>query len=271
MNFRPSPIAGRWYPGQATALKNSIETYLAQAPVQVYDQVVGIVAPHAGHLYSGRVAAHSFKAVGGNPEVVVILCPSHFHDNAALITSAHESYETPLGTVAINRALLNQIEGELQSFSWAAIKQDREHAIEIELPFLQCLFTNVTLVPIMMRDQSLVVAQALGQALAKILLNQNALIVASSDLSHYYTDQKARLLDTEMLKQIENFNPLGVLQTEASGRGFACGHGAIAAMLWAAQALGANQTKVLGHTTSGEVSGDLSAVVGYGAAVVWKE
>jgi AmmeMemoRadiSam system protein B len=273
VNLRPSPIAGRWYAGQATALGNSIDDYLARADVKPHPTALGIVAPHAGHLYSGWVAAHSFKAVGGNPvEIVVILCPSHFHDDAALITSAHDAYETPLGAIDINRSVLNQIKERVKDISWAELANDREHAIEIELPFLQRVFANgFTLVPLMMRDQSAQVAQHLGRALAKILQNKKFLIVASSDLSHYYPDQKARVLDAEMLKQVENFDPQGVLATEASGRGFACGHGAMAAMLWATKELGANKAQVLRYATSGEVSGDPKAVVGYGAAVVWKE
>ncbi len=127
------------------------------------------------------------------------------------------------------------------------------------------------LLPVMLRDQSPSVAQALGQALAETLSGMNAILVASTDLSHFYTQAEAKLLDAEMLAQIAAFDPAGVLKAEQDGRGFACGHGAVAAVLWAAQNLGADEVKILHHATSGDVSGDYEQVVGYGAAIITRK
>jgi len=283
MDLRPSPIAGQWYSGHAPSLTRSVDGYLDAAKAGVRapaGKIVGVIAPHAGHKYSGPVAAYAFEAVRGlEVETVTILCPSHFHDDGLLITSGHEAYTTPLGTVAVDREAAAGLRAELAvtlslpgDLALAAIRHDREHAIEIELPFLQRVLPDgFQLIPVMLRDQSPRTARALGLALAKVLRGRRALIVGSSDLSHYYPQLIAEELDAEMLKQIDAFDPDGVLAAEAEGRGLACGHGAIAATLWAARELGANHAHVLKHATSGDVSGDYAQVVGYGAAVIWKE
>lgn len=280
MDIRPSPIAGRWYPGDASRLAQSIDGYLEAAEVETPPgEVVGIVVPHAGHLYSGPVAAYAYQAVRRQPvKVVAILCPSHFHADGALITTSHEAYSTPLGIVPVDQGAVEALAAELEASSSAGepwlveIGGDREHAIEIQLPFLQrVLPPGFQLIPVMLRDQTAVVARALGQALAKVVGERRTLVVGSSDLSHYYPQAVARKLDTEMLRQVENFDPDGVLAAEAEGRGLACGSGAIAAALWAMRALGATRSKVVRYATSGDVTGDGSEVVGYGAAVVWKE
>jgi AmmeMemoRadiSam system protein B len=123
----------------------------------------------------------------------------------------------------------------------------------------------------MLRDQSPQVTRALGQALAETLAGTNALLVASTDLSHFYTQAEARQLDAEMLAHIEAFDPDGVLKAEQDGRGFACGHGAVAAVLWAAKDLGADEVKILHYATSADVSGDYEQVVGYGAAIITRK
>jgi|SRR5579859_245256 len=281
-DLRPSPIAGRWYPGQAGPLRQALDAYLAAAPAPEAvppERVVGLLTPHAGLLYSGPVAAYAFRAVqGAQPEVVALVCPSHFHADGPVITTGHQAYVTPLGAVPVDRAAVEQVRAGLAASlrrpagrALVEIRNDQEHAIEIELPFLQrVLAGEFSLLPIMLRDQGDEMAQALGQALANALAGRSALLVASSDLSHYFAQPVAEALDAEMLSQVAALDPAGVLATQAEGRGQACGPGAIAAVLWAARALGAGQARVVRHATSGDVSGDYSQVVGYGAAVFWK-
>ncbi|MDD2696355.1 MAG: AmmeMemoRadiSam system protein B, partial [Anaerolineales bacterium] len=149
------------------------------------------------------------------------------------------------------------------------IWNDQEHSLEIELPFLQrALQADFRLLPVMVRDQSSRVVQALGSALAEALAGRRALLVASTDLSHFYPQPTARVLDEEMLRRVAAFDPEGVLRAEEEGKGFACGRGALAAVLWAAKELGADEVKVLNYGTSGDITGDFGQVVGYGAAVV---
>ncbi len=282
-DVRPSPIAGRWYPRDAGALRQVIDDYLAAAPPlaqPIAADVVGLLAPHAGLMYSGPVAAASFGAVrGASVEVVALVCPSHFHADGPVLTTGHQAYATPLGAVPVDASGLAMVRAALAAELGGpperlllAIRDDREHAIEIELPFLQrVLAGGFSLLPIMLRDQSDAMAHALGAALAQALAGRRALLVASSDLSHYFPQPRAEQLDAEMLRQVAALDPVGVLAAQAGGRGQACGAGAIAAMLWAARALGADQARVVRHATSGDVSGDFEQVVGYGAAVVSKK
>jgi AmmeMemoRadiSam system protein B len=194
------------------------------------------------------------------------------------MTSSHEAFGTPLGIVEIDRAGVEALQAALgATFSRAGkdllveVERDREHAIEIQLPFLQrVLPEGFRLIPVMIRDQTARVSLALGQAVAGVVGGRRALIVGSSDLSHYYPQPVAEQYDSEMLRVLGEFDPAGVLQAEAEGRGMACGYGALAAALWAARELGATHSQVVKYATSGAVSGDLESVVGYGAAVIWK-
>jgi len=274
MDTRPSPIAGRWYPGDSGQLASSVDGYINAAELpEIPGEVIAVVAPHAGHVYSGPVAGYAFGAVKGmKPEVVAVVSPMHQPYFQPLLTSAHEAYQTPLGTIKIDQqavAELNQnLEDEL-GFGLTQVRNDTEHSLEIELPFLQrVLAGEFQLLPVMVRDQSTRVSESLGKALARVLADKKTLIVASTDLSHFYNQDQALDLDHEMLRQLEAFDPVGVLQAEEQGKGFACGRYAVAAVLWAAKDLGANQVKILKHATSGDVTGDYSGVVGYAAAVI---
>jgi MEMO1 family protein len=274
LDVRPSPIAGRWYPAEAGNLARSVDEYLEAAVLpEITGEVVAVMAPHAGHLYSGPVAGYAFAALRGcRPEVVAVISPMHYPARHALLTSAHAAYQTPLGAVPVDRAALAEVDRVLQAelgFGLSRVFHDTEHSLEIELPFLQrALAGDFRLLPVMVRDQSARVARALGNALAKALEGRPAVLVASTDLSHFYPVEQARALDSEVLRAVEALDPQGVIRAEEEGRGFACGRSALAAVLWAAKALGADSARVLRHATSGDVTGDYSGVVGYGAAVI---
>jgi AmmeMemoRadiSam system protein B len=273
-DVRPSPIAGRWYPGNPRELAASVDAYITQARLPpIEGEVVGVMAPHAGHLYSGPVAGYAFSALRGlNPEVVAVVSPMHYPYAYLLLTSAHAAYQTPLGVIPIDRELiqaLNVILTAQLGYGLREVANDPEHSLEIELPFLQrALAGEFRLLPIMVADPSRQVTRALGEALAQVLKDQKAILVASTDLSHFYPQPLANQLDAEMLRQVEAFNPEGVLEAEEEGKGFACGRAALATVLWAAKGLGADRVQVVHHATSGDVTGDYSQVVGYGAAVI---
>jgi AmmeMemoRadiSam system protein B len=284
MDIRPSPIAGQWYPGNSHTLQAEVDAFLDAASLPggapaSPAEVVGLLVPHAGHRYSGAVAAHAFRAVQGlAADVVVVTCPSHYHADGLVLTSTHQAYATPLGLVEVDRPRVESLRAGLARAldlppdrALVEIRQDREHAIEVELPFLQrALAPGYRLIPLMLRDQSETVVRALAAVLAAVLSGTRALVIASSDLSHHYPDLHARRLDRAMLDQVAAFDPVGVLAAHASGRGQACGYGVIAATLWAARELGATRAQVVRHSTSGDVSGDYDRVVGYGAAVMLK-
>lgn len=275
-DIRPSPIAGMWYTADPKRLAQEVDDYISTAHLPALeDKVIGVVAPHAGHRYSGSTAGYAFRTVKGcSFDVVAVISPMHGYHPAGLLTSAHRFYSTPLGNIpvaadlvdALARLLLDRTGVELTS-----IANDGEHSLEIELPFLQRALTgSFDLLPIMVRTQAPAVLEALGKALAEVLKPRKALLVASTDLSHFYPEMVARRLDSGMLEAIGSFDPGAVLEAEASGKGYACGAPAVAAVMWAARELGADKVKVLHHSTSGDETGDRSQVVGYGAAVILK-
>jgi AmmeMemoRadiSam system protein B len=276
LDVRPSPIAGTWYEGDRVRLARAVDAYLDAARLPALDgEVVAVIAPHAGHKYSGPVAAYAFAPLRGQTfDLVAVISPFHNMAYQPLITTAHSAYSTPLGEISVDKDALDELDVQLQSelgFGLAPMKRDREHSLEIELPFLQrSLAGDFKLLPVMVRDQEPEVCRRLGLALAKVLKNRNSMLVASTDLSHFYDQQTANRLDREMLKRFESFKPESIFEAESTGKGFACGHAAVASMMWAARELGADKVQVLHYATSGDVTGDFSQVVGYGAAAVLK-
>lgn len=273
-NIRPS-IGRQWYPHNSELLVQSLETYLLNAEVEKPGgKLYGIIVPHAGHMYSGQVAAYGFKCIAGMDfDTVIVVSPSHFLTDGNIISTSHDSYQTPLGRVEIERAILNEIDNKLKDNfeeKLVYVSKDPEHAIEVELPFLQYILKSFRLVPIMIFNQSSEIASALGHSIAQVIANRNALLIASSDLSHFYPNRMARKFDEEMLSCIKAFDPEAVIQAEIMERGFACGRGAISTVLYACRELGANKVKVLNYENSGEVTGDYDSVVGYGAAVIYQ-
>jgi AmmeMemoRadiSam system protein B len=274
LDTRPSPIAGQWYPGNPQQLAASVDGYIAAAQLpELTGHVLAVVTPHAGHIYSGPVAGYAFAAVKGRHfDLVAVISPSHYPYPHPVLTSAHAAYQTPLGILPIDRAAVDTLDAALKAETGsglAAVKRDPEHSLEIELPFLQrSLAGDFALLPVMVRDPGHHTVQGLGKALAAALKGKNALLVASTDLSHFYPQATAARLDGEMLRRIEAFDPEAVLRAEDEGVGFACGRAAVAAVLWASRELGATSVKLLHYATSGAITGDLSEVVGYGAAAV---
>jgi AmmeMemoRadiSam system protein B len=276
-NLRPSPIAGTWYEGRPEILQRSIDAYLENAELpELPGDVIAVIAPHAGHRYSGAVAGYAFAALRGrSPDLVAVISPMHHPYSQPLITSSHDAYSTPLGMIPIDKSAVAALDADLQAdlgIGLSAVPHDPEHSLEIELPFLQrALTSDFKLLPVMVRAQDPRISQGLGKALASVLRDKNYILVASTDLSHFYDQETANKLDREMLRQIEAFSPEGVFEAEHTGKGFACGHAAVAAVLWASRELGADTVKLLSYATSGDVTGDYSGVVGYGAAAILKQ
>ncbi len=275
-SVRPSAIAGTWYEANPQALARAVDRYLddAQLP-NLPGQILALIAPHAGHIYSGPVAGYAFAAARGlSPELVAVVSPMHHFYTQPLLTTAHGAYLTPLGEIPVDLKALSDLDSRLRKqlgFGLTPVTNDPEHSLEIELPFLQrAVRSTFHLLPVMLRAQTPDVARQVGEALAETLRGRNALLVASTDLSHFYNQTMAKELDSAMLAQVAAFSPEGIFELEKNGKGEACGIGALAAVLWAARALGADTVQVLKHATSGDVTGDFQRVVGYGAAVVLK-
>lgn len=272
-DVRPSPIAGSWYTSNPTDLRKEIQAYLTQAHTPVLEgEVIGLVAPHAGYRYSGPTAGYAYRAVQGNlVDVVAVFSPFHDYTSESLLTTRHSAYQTPLGLVPVAKELFEEFQkliGENGLMVYEA-DYDREHSLEIQLPFLQtALGKEFRLFPLMIRTHAMDEIEHIAQAAAYVLRDKKVLLVASTDLSHFYDEQTAGKLDEEMLARIAAFSPDQVLEAERRGIAFACGAGAVAAVLRTAQLLGGKTVRVLHHSTSGDETGDSSSVVGYGAAVI---
>jgi hypothetical protein len=274
-NPRPSPIAGTWYPGDATNLADSVDGMLFNAKIQpVKGHIKAIIVPHAGHRYSGGVAAYAYNTIRGlHPKTIAVISPMHQYHPAQLLTTAHTAYETPLGLVPVDHELLRNLSASLMTSlgeGLTPIAKDQEHSLEIQLPFLQRIYPDgFNLLPIMLRDQEARITRILAESLIQ-MLPKDSILVASSDLSHFYTESNAHQLDGAILEAIHDFSPEGLYRVDAESRGFACGLGAIACILWAARKLGADQVDILNQATSGDVTGDRTSVVGYASAVVYQ-
>jgi len=274
-DVRPSPIAGSWYAGDAAVLSRQLKDFFNTVRIQPEDisgRAMGLVVPHAGHRYSGRTAAFAYEIVRNQPrELVVILSPFHQYAQHDFLTTAYRAYQTPLGEVAVAQHELSQLEEKLESSGnrMFQIMNDGEHSLEIQLPFLQHIWNaSFSLLPVMLKVSDWGTIQAFADALFEVLRSKDALVIASSDLSHFFPLAQAQMLDAETLKRIQDFDPKMVLAGELDNSAPACGAAAIAALLRTTRQLGANQVQILNYSTSADVTGDTQSVVGYGAAAV---
>lgn len=273
---RRSPIAGAWYPSNPAILQAEIDGYIDQAqPPDLPGEVIGVIAPHAGYFYSGPTAGYAYRCVKGKSfDLCAVFSPLHDYMPDDFLTTAHQAYSTPLGLVPVDQALITEVTIRMEqkiSQSLRSIANDREHSLEIQLPFLQrALSTPFSLLPVMVRTNDPTLLEGAARAISEVIKDKNVLLVASTDLSHFYDEEEANILDDAMLNQMIRFSSEGVLEAERCGEGFACGAGAVALMLWLARFLDARQVTLLHHSTSAEASGDSSRVVGYGALAVTK-
>jgi AmmeMemoRadiSam system protein B len=267
---RPSPIAGQWYPGAPDVLRQRVQSYLDAAMVEPIDgRPVALVSPHAGYRYSGGVAAPAFQLVqGAHYDVVTIVAPNHrIVKSAPYLTTSHKAYWTPFGRVPLDGEVVAALDARV---GLTQVSRDEEHSLEIQLPFLQvALAEEFRLLPVMLNDQSEETCYALGEALADVLRDRNSLLIASTDLSHFYDAETAARLDGAVTDCVAAFDPQGLLRVLATGKGHACGGGPTVAVMLAARSLGADRARLLKYATSGDVTGDYHSVVGYAAAVFY--
>jgi MEMO1 family protein len=266
--IRESAIAGSWYPDHPETLKKQIGKYLEQVPpTTLGGTLVGLIAPHAGYLYSGAVAAHAYQSLREQPfDRVLIVAPSHRSHFPGASIYRFGGYRTPLGIVPLDHDLIASLCRDSSLFSYVASAETQEHSLEIQLPFLQVVLPAFMLTPILMGDQSLEACRRLAEAIVRACENRRVLLVASSDLSHFHSYQEAKRLDQVVIDQVSAFDPTGLAAALTKGTCEACGGGPMIAVMLAAQKLGANKARVLQCSNSGDVTGDTQGVVGYLAA-----
>lgn len=276
-DIRPSPLAGRWYPANPKRLAESVDGYISQAQVpELSGKVAALISPHAGHLYSGPVAGYAFKTLQGRQaDLVVILSPFHQFHPGAILTTGHDAYQTPLGYIPVDQDSLEWVDAALRDrvgTGLTQIRNDSEHAVEILLPFFQRTFPDgFQFLPLMIRDQDPSLMRALGSALAELMSSRDAILAASTDLSHFHPAAEARELDQTIIDRIQALDPEGLYQAQQSGAGSACGLGPLAAVLWATREGGSVTPQILNYAHSGDITGDNASVVGYTSGILIRD
>jgi AmmeMemoRadiSam system protein B len=271
---RPSAVAGRWYPANPQRLAEEVDGYLADSPDDPAPKPLALVAPHAGLIYSGPVAAHAYKRVAAHRYAAVVLVgPSHFVDFRGVSIWPRGAWDTPFGEVPVAEPLAAAIAEESGEVVERADAHRREHSLEMQLPFIARVLPGTPIVPLVMGAQTRRTAETLGDSLAKAIGKWTddtgrVLLVASSDLSHYMDATTASGMDAVVIRHVEAFDAEGLMRTLEIEPRHACGGGPIVSVLRAAGQLGATSSRVVRYADSGDVSGDKSAVVGYMAAVV---
>jgi AmmeMemoRadiSam system protein B len=267
MGIRKPAVAGTWYPGSASTLARAVDDHLQQVARDLSGDLFALVAPHAGLAYSGPVAAHAYRLLRGRAfDVVVLVGPSHFvaFEGVAIVPTG--GFETPLGVVPIDSGCAEAMAAASPIIHERPAAHAREHALEMQLPFLQRLQPSVPIVPLVMGYQDAETAEALAEALASSLRGRRALLIASTDLSHYHDARTAARLDAVVVECVARFDPVALQQALQEQPDHACGGGPMVAVMRAAAALGARHGVVLHRADSGDVSGDKTSVVGYLAA-----
>lgn len=268
--LRPTVLAGTWYPDKPQQLSDQIQKYLRLAkPGAVPGKMRAVIVPHAGHMYSGQVAAYSYSLLKGQEyETVVLVGPSH-RAMFPGVSLDRRDYQTPLGRVPLDQALakilLDRGMGQITARSEV---HNMEHCLEIQLPFIQTVLPKAKIVPLLMGAQDLASCRALAQALANAVSGRTVLLLASTDLSHFHSSDQAKVMDQKLIDKVRAGDIEGLHQALSDGDVEACGGGPLVAVMLAAKTLGADQTTILKYAHSGEISGDNSKVVGYLAAAI---
>ncbi len=268
--IRQPQVAGMFYPSDPKELQAQINGFLKEIDTEDYfNHVAGIVSPHAGYIYSGKTAAYAFKTLQDKKySNVIVISPSHREYFHGVSVYSGDAYKTPLGEVNINKELRKKIIS-LSDLVFDGIEGHKtEHALEVQLPFLQMVLPEFNLIPLVIGDQRKENIYKLADILAKVIDDQT-LLVASSDLSHFYSKSQARIIDSRVVQHINEFN-FDELQNDLEGkRCEACGGGGIVALLRSLKMNNFTNSKVVAHSDSGDITGDDSEVVGYLSAVVY--
>ncbi len=282
-DVRQADGAGKWYPADPGKLRLAVEAYLEQAEVEpLPGELLAVIVPHAGYIYSGAVAAHAYKAMHQaecTDRTIVVIGDTHTGSGSVPISVwADGAFETPLGSIQVDGTVAAGLVAADARIAYEHSAFEAEHPVENQLPFLQVACPGARIVPIVIREPSLTSAQALAKALLAALAGRPVLIVASTDLSHYHPYEEAHQIDQVALEAITSLDPQKVADSSrrCSELGLPgdpltmCSQGAVMTALIAATGMGANQGTVLDYATSGDVPiGSRSQVVGYGAVALW--
>lgn len=270
--IREPILAGSWYPESATELSRQIEEFLSRVPATpIPGRLTTLVAPHGGYTFSGQVAAYAYKALENQKfQTVIVIAPSHHVRFQGVSVYDRGGFRTPLGVVPLDKELIAALEKHDDRIHFVPGAHAKEHALEIQLPFLQTLMPDFKLVPLVMGEQDFSTCQWLAEALVASIGDKSVLVVASSDLSHYHQYEEAKKLDQNFIDRLNAFDSEGLSVKLKQGHCEACGGGPIVTAMLVARGQGALSGRVLHYANSGDIAGGKSSVVGYAAAALWK-
>jgi AmmeMemoRadiSam system protein B len=282
---RTPAVAGRFYPGRAEELLREVREFTSPGKIPIETgriAAIGCVAPHAGYIYSGGVAGAVYSRLE-IPERCVILCPNHTGKGRPLAIMAGTVWQTPLGEVAADADMGARLLRRFPALQEDSAAHRAEHAIEVQLPFLQALRPEVKIVPIAIGTSDFDVLRGLGEALADVIADrleedqeedheqdqdEKVLIIASSDMNHYESDAITRVKDHKAIERVLAMDARGLWKVVMTEEISMCGFGPTIVMLTAAKILGATSATLVKYATSGDVSGDYESVVGYAGIIV---
>ncbi len=266
-SVRHPAVAGRFYPRDPDTLMADVQSYISSREETV--PALGCIVPHAGYIYSGHVAGAVYARLH-IPKRCILLCPNHTGMGRPLSIMSDGAWETPLGSVPIDSALASTLKQRFRLLTEDAAAHRAEHAAEVQLPFLQARRPDCTFVPIALGTGQFDVLETLGEAMAEVVgaQDERVLIIASSDMNHYESDQVTRVKDHKAIERILALDPRGLFDVVMNEDISMCGFGPTVAMLTAARRLGATSAELIKYATSGDVSGDREMVVGYAGVLV---
>ncbi len=265
-------VAGQFYPGDKNELSKDIDGYLKDYNVIGGEgELIAIIVPHAGYQYSGKVAAYAYKQLTNKSfDTVIIMGPSHYTMFDGLSVIPEGEYETPLGRVKIDKEMAASLMSCDPKIKYVKEAWDKEHSVEVQIPFLQKTLKNFKIVPIVFGYQSIENSNILAQAILKSIGKKKVLLVASTDLSHYHTYEVSSTMDAAAIDAISKGDLNALVQKLATGECEMCGYGPVITAMMAADRLYANSYEILKYADTGDVTGDKSSVVGYLSAAIYR-
>lgn len=269
---RNAVVAGSFYDSDPEILRREVDFLLNEdKPAKIKGTIRGLVSPHAGYMYSGSVAAAAYRALKGlTYEVVLLVGPSHreYFDGVSIYPG--DAYLTPLGEVRIDKEFRSALLRQSPFIQLSEAGHRSEHCLEVQLPFLQRVLGDFSMVPMIIGNQTKEYCIGLGNAIAEVARRRNVLLVASTDLSHYHPYDTAVELDQRVINDVEAFDEHELMDRLVNERDEACGGGPMVAVMHASKLLGANRAHVLLYNNSGDITDDKGAVVGYCSAAFFQ-
>jgi len=276
MYIRKPSVAGSFYPADPDKLKKMICGYISQAEKEQElhkGKLYGIISPHAGYIYSAPVAAYGFSYLKYSDfDGFVVIAPSHrARFNGASVLS-EGAYLTPLGEMEVDSEMGGALK-KYPAFTYIKEIDEPEHSLEVQIPFIQFMKPGLKLVPVVIGSTDILICRKIGEAIAETIktLKRNYAIIISTDLSHYYNYKKAVQMDGDFITALRSFDETKIVETVKSGKGEACGEGALLAGMTAARILGASRIEIAKYANSGDTAGSKDEVVGYVSAVIMGE